>query len=165
MRTRGGMLLLFGLMIAWLVPACRDYRMQEVAPLPPRVEVEGPEFLRVAVVDMAKRPLAASELPVFHRAGFRWDYAVRFTNTGATGVRLEELENRLRSLTGVTATETISLPSRVEPGGTTPITVRAVLSSSDQRQRGDVQGVQELTFRGRDDNGQPVRVVVRVPLE
>ncbi|MFB3819706.1 MAG: hypothetical protein ACE147_18775 [Candidatus Methylomirabilales bacterium] len=145
--------------------ACRDYRFEELAPLPPRVEARGPEHLRVEVTDMAKRAVPASELPQFQRAGFRWDYAVRFTETGGVGVRLERLENQLRSQTGVTSTESITLPSRVEPKGSTPITVRAVLTTSDPGQPGNLRGIQTLTFRGRDDRGQPVEVVVRVPLE
>jgi hypothetical protein len=165
MRAHRTTVLLFGLvLVSVLFAACRDYRVQEVAPLPTRIEVEGPTGLTAVVADMQKRPLEQKELPALHRAGFRWDYTVRVTNTGSSGVRLEQVDNRLRSLTGVTATETSTLPSRVEAGGTTPISVRAALSSTDPMQRGELQGVQELTFRGRDDAGQPVRLVVRVPL-
>jgi hypothetical protein len=155
-----------GLAVATLLlGGCRDYRVQEVAPLPPRVEVEGPDYLRVQVVDMAKQPLAASELPTLQRAGVRWEYKVQFTNSGSTGVRLDEVQDRLRSLTGVATTSATKLPpSRVEPGGTTPITVRATLSSSDVQQKAELQGIQELTFKGQDDGGKPVQVVVRVPL-
>jgi hypothetical protein len=167
MGVHRGIVLLLAIVLAGLfAPGCRDYRVQEVAPLPTRVEVEGPEQLRAVVTDMKKRPLAGSELAQFHRAGVRWDYTVRFTSTAQSGVLLEQVENRLKSLTGATALQTVQLPpSRVEPGGTTPITVHAELSSSNPSQRGELQGVQELTFRGRDDAGQPVRVVVRVPLD
>jgi hypothetical protein len=165
MRAQRTSLIVFVLVLTGLVPACRDYRVQEVAPLPPRVEVEGPDYLRVQVVDMAKQPLAASELPSLQRAGARWEYKVQLTNTGSTGVRLDEVQDRLRSLTGVATTNTTKLPpSRVEPGGTTPIAVRATLSSSDLQQKAELQGVQELTFRGQDDGGKPVQVIVRVPL-
>ncbi len=166
MRAQRGALVVLVLVLAsLLVGGCRDYREQEVAPLPPRVEVEGPEYLRVQVADMAKQPMAASELPAMQRAGVRWEYTVQFTNSGSTGVRLDEVQDQVRSLTGVATTNTTKLPpSRVEPGGTTPITVRAALSSSDLQQKADLQGVQELTFQGKDDGGNPVRVVVRVPL-
>jgi hypothetical protein len=147
------------------VPGCRDYRVQEVAPLPTRVEVEGPEQLRAVVTDMNKRPLTASELAQFQTAGFRWDYTVRFTSTAPSGVRLEQVENKLTNLTGVARTDTVTLPSRVEPGGTTPIKIQAMLATSNPAQRGELQGVQELTFLGKDDAGAPVRVVVRVPLD
>jgi hypothetical protein len=162
---RGSVLLATIVLVGLVMPACRDYRVQEVAPLPARVEVEGPQELRAVVTDMKKRPLAASELAQFNSAGYRWDYTVRFTSTAPSGVRLEQVENRVKSLTGTTTLESTQLPSRVESGGTTPITVHAVLSSSNPGQRGALQGVQELTFRGRDDGGQPVQVVVRVPLE
>jgi len=163
--TRGRGLWIGLAALGLLLGACRDYRAEELAPLPPRVEVRGPDHLRVEVVNMAKRPLAASELTQFQRAGVRWDYTVRFTDTGGVGVRLEGLENQLRSQTGVTATETISLPSRVEPNGSTPVTVQAALATSDPGQPGNLRGIQTLTFRGRDDRGGPVEVVVRVPLE
>jgi hypothetical protein len=156
---------LLGAALLTVLPACRDYRAEEVMPLPPQVEARAPGHLKVQVENTAKRPLGASELPQFQRAGFRWDYTVRFMETGGVGVRLERLENQVRSATGVTATETITLPSRVEPNGSTPISVRAVLSTSDPAQRGNLTGLQTLTFRGQDDRGQPVEVVVRVPLE
>jgi hypothetical protein len=165
MQRVPGVLLVVTAAASLFLGACRDYRVEELAPLPPRVEVRGPEHLRVEVTDMAKRPVAASELPQFQRAGFRWDYTVRFAETGDVGVRLERLENQLRSQTGVTSTESTTLPSRVEPKGTTPINVRAVLTTSDTRQPGDLRGIQTLTFRGQDDRNQPVEVVVRVPLE
>lgn len=156
------------LMLAMVLPAllvggCRDYRVEEVAPLPARVEVQGP--LQAQVVDLAKQPLPVSALPQLQRAGVRWDYTLQLTDTSGTGVRLEQLENVVQSRTGVTARETTTLPSRVEPRGTTPIRVRATLSTSDPAQPGNLQGVQTLTFRGQDDQGRPVEVVVRVPLE
>lgn len=166
MRRSPGRLLWIGLAAAGLVlGGCRDYRFEEIAPLPPRVEVRGPEHLKVEVTDTTKRAVPASELPQFQRAGFRWDYTVRFTETGGVGVRLERLENQLRSQTGVTSTESVTLPSRVEPKGSTPISVRALLTTSDPGQQGNLRGIQTLTFRGQDDRNQPVEVVVRVPLD
>jgi hypothetical protein len=81
------------------------------------------------------------------------------------GVQLLMVEATVRSLTGITSTTVTRLPSRVEPQGTTPIQIHAVLSSSNPEEPGNVTGVQELTFLGSDDRGDPVRVIVRVPLE
>jgi len=139
--------------------------IRPMAKLPLQVEVETPGFLQVAVVDTVKRPLAAGELPEFHHAGVRWSYTVRFSNTGQEGVRLLEVQATVRSLTGVVSQRTFPLPSRVEAGGTTPIAIEAVLSTSNPKERGNLTGVQELAFQGRDDAGQALQVVVRVPLE
>lgn len=142
-----------------------EYHVRQVARLPLQVEVENPGHLRVAVVGTSKRSLAAAELPPFHRAGSRWEYTVRFTDTAGVGVQFREVQATVRSLTGVTATRTIPLVSRVEPQGTAPIAIEAFLSTSNPEEPGNLTGVQELVFLGRDDHGQPVRVIVRVPLE
>lgn len=142
-----------------------EYHIREVARLPLQVEVENPGHLRVAIVGTSKRPLAAGEMSPYQRAGSRWDYTVRFTDTGGVGVQFQELQATVRSLTGVTAARTIPLASRVEPRGTTPIAIEAFLSTSNPEEPGNLSGVQELIFLGRDDHGQPVRVIVRVPLE
>ena len=157
---------LVGLVVALLLAGAGcEYHLREVAKLPLQVAVENPGHLRVAVVGTSKRPLAAAELPPFHHAGSRWDYTVRFTDTSGVGVQFREVQTTVRSLTGVTATRTIPLASRVEPQGTTPIAIDAFLSSSNPEEPGNLTGVQELVFLGRDDHGQPVRVIVRVPLE
>lgn len=142
-----------------------QYRVREVARLPLQVEVENPGHLRVAVVGTSKRALAATELPPFHRAGSRWEYSVRFTDVGGVGVQFREVQATVRSLTGITAARTFPLASRVESQGTTPIAIEAFLSTSNPEEPGNLTGVQELIFLGRDDHGQPVRVIVRVPLE
>lgn len=140
-------------------------RPPEVAKLPLTIQVENPGHLRVAVVGAAKRPLAAAELRPFERAGSRWDYSVQFTDTAGVGVQFMLVEATVRSLTGITATTVTRLPSRVEPMGTTPIQIHAVLSSSNPDDPGNVTGVEELTFLGVEDGGRSVRVIVRVPLE
>lgn len=148
-----------------LVGAGCEYHVREAAKLPLRVEVENAGRLRVVVVNPAKRPLAPSELPTFQRAGSRWDYTVRFTETGGVGVQFRQVQATVRSLTGITATRTIPLASRVEPGGTTPIFIDATLSTFNPEEPGNLTGVQELVFLGQDDRGAPMRVTVRVPLE
>ena len=169
MRIRGRRVALagsIGLVVALLLGGAGcQYRLREVARLPLQVEVENPGHLRVAVVNTTKRPLAATELPPFHRAGSRWDYSVRFTDAGGVGVQFREVQATVRSLTGITATRTVPLASRVEPQGTTPIAIDAFLSTSNPEEPGNLTGVQELVFLGRDDHGQLVRVIVRVPLE
>jgi hypothetical protein len=133
--------------------------------LPVRIEAESPPHLRVAVINPTKRPLAPNELPPLTRAGSRWDYAVQFTDTGGIAVQFREVQATVRSLTGITATRTFPLPSRVEPQGTTPIQIEATLVTSDPERPGSLTGVQELVFLAQDDSGRPVRVFVRVPLE
>jgi hypothetical protein len=133
--------------------------------LPLRVEVENPGYLQVAVVNPSKRGLTTAELPPLTRAGSRWDYTVRFTETAGIGVQFREVQATVRSLTGITKVLTIPLASRVEPDGTTPISIEAVLTTSNPDEPGNLTGVQELIFLGQDDQGQPVRVIVRVPLE
>ena len=162
----GALLWRLGLSVAVLLAGagCEPY-VREVAKLPLQVEVENPGHLRVVVVDPTKRPLAPSELAPFQRAGSRWDYTVRFTETGGVGVQFREVQATVRSLAGVTATRTIPLASRVEPQGTTPIFIHATLSTSNPEEPENVTGVEELVFFGQDDRGVPVRVVVRVPLE
>jgi hypothetical protein len=157
---------LLWLPVVWLLAgASCEYRIREVARLPLRVEVENPGHLRVAVVDTVKRPLAAPEVPPSQRAGSRWDHTVRFTDTGAVGIQFREVQATVRSLTGVATSRAIPLASRVEPAGTTPIAIHAVLSTSNPEEPGNLTGVQELVFLGQDDRGVPVRVIVRVPLE
>jgi hypothetical protein len=157
---------ILGLTFGWLlVGASCEYRVREVAKLPLQVEVENPGHLRVAVVSAAKRPLTPQELPAFHLAGSRWEYAVRFTDTAGVAVQFREVQATVRSLTGLAAARTLPLASRVEPQGTTSISIDAYLSTSDPEEPGNLTGVQELIFLGQDDHGQPVRVTVRVPLE
>jgi hypothetical protein len=98
------------------------------------------------------------------RAGSRWDYTVRFTETAGVGVQLREVQATVRSLAGVKTTRTIPLASRVEPQGTTPILINATLSTSNPEEPENLTGVEDLVFLGQDDRGVPVRVVVRVPL-
>ena len=155
-----------GLSVAVLLAGAGcEYHVREVAKLPLQVEVENPGHLRVVVVEARKRALPAAELPPYQRAGSRWDYTVRFTETSGVGVQFREVQATVRSLTGVRATRTIPLASRVEPGGTTPIFIDATLSTSNPEEPGNLTGVEELVFLGQDDRGAPVRVVVRVPLE
>lgn len=139
-------------------------RAPEVAKLPLTIEVENPGHLRVAVVGTTKLPLTAADLRPFERGGSRWDYRVEFTETAGVGVQFMVVEATVRSLTGVTATAVTRLGSRVEPLGTTPIQIHAVLASSNPDEAGNVTGVQTLTFLGVDDRGDPVRVIVRIPL-
>lgn len=161
-RTGVGLALLVSGLLAGV--GC-EYRAPEVAKLPLQVTVENPGPLRVAVVEASKRPLAAVELPPFQRGGWRWDYRVEFTDTAGVGVQLKQAQATVRSLTGVTTTEIIPLASRVDPRGTTRIRVHAVLSTSNPEESRNLTGVEELTFLGWDDNGQAIRVIVRVPLE
>ncbi len=137
----------------------------EMPKLPLRIEVENPGHLQVAVVNPSKRGLTAAELPPLTRAGSHWDYTVRFTETAGVGVQFREVEAIVRSLTGIIKVLTISLASRVEPYGMTPISIDAVLTTSNPDEPGNLTGVQELIFFGQDDQGLPVRVIVRVPLE
>ena len=88
--------------------------------------------------------------------------------TGASGMQsrqFREVEVTVRSLTGVVATRTIPLSSRVEPQRTTPISIAASLVTSNPSEPGNLSGVQELIFLGRNDRGGLIRVIVRVPLE
>jgi hypothetical protein len=121
-----------------------EYRAPARPKLPVQVEVESPPHLQVAVVDARKRPASASELAPFQRAGARWDYTVRFTDTGGVGLQFREVRATVRSLTGITGTRTIPLASRVEPHGMTPIAIHAFLSTSNLEEPGDLSGVQEL---------------------
>ncbi|HSD50888.1 MAG TPA: hypothetical protein VLG48_05715 [Candidatus Methylomirabilis sp.] len=152
-------------MMLGLAGASCEYRAPELPKLPVRIEVEGPPHLKVAVINPTKRALAPNELPPLTRAGSRWDYSVQFTDTGGKAVQFREVQATVRSLTGITATRTIPLPSRVEPQGTTPIQIDAILATSDPERFGSLTGIQELVFLAQDDSGRPVRILVRVPLE
>lgn len=140
-------------------------RPPEVAKLPLTIQVENAGSLRVAVVGASKQPIPAAELRPFEHGGFRWDYSVQFTDTAGVGVQFMLVEATVRSLTGITASTVTRLASRVEPLGATPIQIHAVISSSNPDEPGNVTGVQALTFQGVTDRGDPVRVIVRVPLE
>jgi hypothetical protein len=139
--------------------------LPEMLKLPIQVEVENPGHLRVVVVPMSKQPLAGGELPPSTQAGVRWEHEVLFTETAGIGVQFREVEATVRSLTGFVATRTIPLSSRVEPQGTTPISIAASLVTSNPSEPGNLSGVQELVFLGRNDRGGLIRVIVRVPLE
>jgi hypothetical protein len=162
-QTRGRCLWL--VVILGLAVAGCEYRAPEVPKLPVRIEVESPPHLRVAVVNATKRPLAPDELPPLTRVGARWDHTVQLTDTGGVGIQFREVQATVRSLTGFSATRVISLLSRVEPQGTTPIQIEATLVTSDPERPGSLTGVQELVFLGQEDSGRPVRILVRVPLE
>jgi len=148
---------------AGLVAGC-SYPPPDVATLPVRTEVEGPPYLRVVVTDWQKRPLTASEMSPMERAGFRWDYLVQITDTGGMTTQFREVTATVRSLTGFRSTRTFPLESRVDPHGTTPITITARLSTGNPDEPGNLTGVEELSFLGRDDDFKLVQLVVRVPL-
>ncbi len=133
--------------------------------VPPRLEVQAPAHLSIAIQGMTKQPMAEKELTPPQKAGFHWEYEVVVSNAGTVGLRLEMLRMTVKSLSGAASSRVQSLPSRVEAGGSTPITVQAFLSTSDLRDPGDLVGTNELTFLGTDDRGQPLQVLVRVPLE
>jgi len=154
-----------GLLLALLAGTGCEHRVRDVAKLPLQVEVQNPGHLRVAVIETGKRALTPTELPPFQRAGYRWDHTVRFTESAGVAVQFREAQATVRSLSGVTATRTIPLGSRVEPQGTTPILIDATLSTSNPEEPENLTGVEEVVFLGQDDRGAPVRVVVRVPLE
>jgi len=162
MRDR--MMLQAALLALTVLGAGCAHETQPAAQLPSQPIVRAPADLRVAVVGITKRPLAAGELAPFERAGLRWEYGLQIADTGKVGVRLEQVQNSVRSLSGVASTKTIPLPSRVEPNGTTTIDIRAVLSTSNPEEPGNLRGVQELVFLGRDDQGRPVQFTVEVPL-
>ncbi len=139
--------------------------LPEMPKLPIRVEVENPGQLRVVVVPMRKRPMAASELPPWTQAGIRWEHEVLFTETVGIGVQFQGVETTVRSLTGIATTRKIPLASRVEAHQTTPISVDASLVTSHSTEPGNLSGVEELVFLGRNDRGGQIRVIVRIPLE
>lgn len=139
--------------------------LPEMPKLPIRVEVENPGQLRVVVVPMSKRPMAAGELPPWTQAGVRWEHEVLFTDTVGVGVQFQEVEVTVRSLTGIVTTRKLPLASRVEPHQTTPISIEASLVTSHPSEPGNLSGVEELVFLGRNDRGGQIRVIVRVPLE
>jgi len=139
--------------------------LRREAPIPPRLQVRGPVHLTATVAGMTKRPLPPAELTPPQRAGFRWEYQLRIGDSGGLGVRLEALHMTVRSLSGITASQVQTLPSRVEAGGSTPISLQAYLATSSPDEPGDLVGVHELTFLGTDEQGGPVRLEVRVPLE
>ncbi len=151
--------------VALLAVAGCEYRVPAVTRLPVRIAIENPGHLRVAVIAPSRRALAPQELGAFQRAGRRWDYAVQFTETAGVGVQFREVQATVRSLAGVAATRTIPLASRVEPHGSTPVSIQATLSTSNPEEPENLTGVEELVFLGADDRGAPVRVIVRVPLE
>jgi hypothetical protein len=139
--------------------------LRREAAAPPPLQVQAPSHLAVAVTGMTKRPMAPEEFTPPQRAGFRWEYQLRISDTGGIGVRLEALHMTVRSLSGITAGRVQSLPSRVEPDGSTPISLQAYLVTSSPDEPGDLVGVHELTFLGTDDRGRAVKLEVRVPLE
>jgi len=154
------------LSLATLAGASCFFHVSGREKLPVRVQVEKPDHLEVLIVDRAKRPLEPAELPQLTRmVGTRWDYTVRFMDTGGVTVQFREIQATIRSLSGVTTSRVIPLGSRLDPGGIVPVAVQAVLSTSDPADPGNLTGVEELVFLGQDDRGRPVRVTVLVPLE
>jgi len=153
------------LTLALLLAGAGCEPLPEMPKLPIRVEVENPGQLRVVVVPMSKRPLAAGELPPWAQAGVRWEHEVLFTETVGVGVQFQEVEVTVRSLTGIATTRKIPLASRVEPHQTTSISIEASLVTSHSGEPGNLSGVQELVFLGRNDRGGQIRVIVRLPLE
>jgi hypothetical protein len=155
--------LVVAVMAAALLAAC-TYPPPEMATLPVRTEVEGPPYLRAVVIDWQKRPLTAGEMSPMERAGFRWDYTVQISDTAGMTVQFREVTASVRSLTGFRSTRTFPLESRVEPHGTVPIAIHARLSTSNPEDPGNLTGVEELTFLGRDQDWRLVELIVRVPL-
>lgn len=147
----------------WL-PGCVHPPRRE-APVPPPLEIRAPAHLTLEVTEMARRPLPPGQLTPPQRAGYRWTYQLRFSDTGGVGVRLEEVRMTVRSLSGIRADGSQPLPSRVEAHGSVPISLEAFLATSSPDEPGDLVGVHELTFLGTDDRGQSIQIEVRVPLE
>ncbi len=151
-------------LVAGFLAAGCAYVPPEGPKLPVGIQVENPGHLAVAVVKTVKRPIPLGELRPFERAGVRWDFEVWLTDTAGIGVQLRELQVTVRSLSEVTAERVIPLASRVEPRGTTPIAVAGTLTTSNPEEAENLTGVEELIFLGQDDQGAPVRLIVRVPL-
>jgi len=141
------------------------YTPRQESPVPPRLEVQAPAYLSIAIQGVTKQPMTERELTPPQKAGFHWECEVVFQNAGTVGIRLEMLRMTVRSLSGTTSSRVQSLPSRVEPGGSTPISVQAFLSTSDLGNPADLVGTHELVFLGTDDQGRPIRIDVQVPLE
>ncbi len=140
------------------------YEVEKPAIIPLRIDVQS-SHLQASLAETRKEPLPPPELSTFERAGYRWFFTVRFTETAGIGVQFREVQATVRSLSGFSATRTFPLVSRVEPNGTTPIQVDARLSTSHPEELGNLTGAEELVFLGMDDRGNPIRANITIPLQ
>jgi hypothetical protein len=132
---------------------------------PAEIEVEGAGPLVVAVTGMRKRPLMSRELGPPATGGFLWEYRVKIANPTDIGITLVRLRITVQNLEGKSWPGDQPLNVRVEAEGEQQVSLEARLASWDPQSKPGVTGVQTSTFLGHHDDGQPITLTVRVPLD
>lgn len=132
---------------------------------PAEVEVKGAGPLVVTVTGMQKRPLMSRELAPPATGGFLWEYQVKIANPTDTGITLVRLRITVQNLLGESWPGDQPLNLRVEAGSEQQVLLQARLASSDPQSKPGVTGVETSTFLGHHDDGQPISLTVRVPLD
>lgn len=134
-------------------------------PLPPATfEMEGAGPLAIDVVKMGKRPLKAVELSPYGAKGFRWDYTVRFRDTGGIGVTISRLRMVVKSDGKPVSSVEQPFQLRIDPGKEVQAFFHATLSTLTEEAE-SLTGVHEVILEGKNDRGSEVRITFRVPLQ
>lgn len=148
--------------LAALVAACTVVKPERV-PIPTALEVSGAGPLQVTLHDMRQRPLRPDEVSSPVLRGSRWDFRLRIANPSSIGVAVARLRQAVIDDTGDRRVEEGPFPLQVAAGGSTEAIFSATIATS--RPADDpVQGIDELTFAGTLEGGNPLSFVVRVPL-
>lgn len=156
--------------IAWLgmlivLGAPAKHPLSAPPPSQQTLEIEGAGSLAIELVGMEKRPLRVDELPRPTLKGYRWDYTLRFKDTGGVGVTIAHLRITVRSDSKLVSSVERSFPFRIDPWGERHVLFSAALSMSPADMPERLTGVHELILEGEDDKGGRVEITIRVPLE
>ncbi|MBI3988864.1 MAG: hypothetical protein HY347_04525 [candidate division NC10 bacterium] len=146
--------------------ACQPRRVYEPLPLPPRTsfQVEGAGALVIELVKIEKRPLAAQELIPGTAQGVRWEYTLRFKGA-SKGVTISRLKMTIIGHLGEIKSEERPFSFHLDPGDEADLTFTPVLSTSLKDRPEPLAGVHQLLLEGKEDQGNDLRISIRVPLE
>lgn len=137
------------------------------SPLPPppaTLSVEGAGPLAINVVKMEKRPLKAVELSPYGAKGFRWDYTVRFRDTGGIGVTISRLRMAVKSDAKPISSVEQPFQLRIDPREEAQAFFHATLSTLTGEAESLI-GVHEVVLEGKSDKGGEVKITLLVPLQ
>ena len=156
--------LLFGVCLSFLAELSACTIPSLLPPPPATFGIEGAGPLAIDVVDMEKRLLRAEELSPYGAKGFRWDYTVRFRDTGGIGVTISSLRMVVKSNERPISSIGQPFQLRIDPGKEAQAFFHATLSALTGEPESLI-GVHEVVLEGKDDKGGEVKITLRVPLQ
>lgn len=156
--------LLFGVCLSFLTGLSACTIPSPLPPPPATLGVEGAGPLAISVVKMEKRPLRTVELSPYGTKGFRWDYTIRFRDTGGIGVTISRLRMAVKSDGKPISSVEQPFQLRIDPGKEAQAFFHATLSTLTGEAESLI-GVHEVVLEGKNDKGGEVKITLRVPLQ